>query len=131
MLLLVTTTSRAISVLPMALLQELLMTLRANEADGYKSWLALGIEELGRDVAGEVESDWMVPLLAEEERDRLIRWQLGVSLKPVWGIAEQRRPLRWGIRIQIVSKMVKRSRRDNLFIQHTLNYTSNCQKQCN
>ncbi len=41
----------------LALLQELLMALRANDADGYKGWLALGIEELGRDVAGEVESD--------------------------------------------------------------------------
>ena len=51
-----------------------------DDAEGYKSWLALGIEELGRDVAGEVESDWMVPLLVEEERDRLIGWQLGVSL---------------------------------------------------
>ena len=40
----------------LALLQELLMALRANDADGYKSWLALGTEELGRDVAGEVES---------------------------------------------------------------------------
>ena len=52
----------------LALLQELLMALRAIDADGYKSWLALGIEELGRDVAAEVESDWMVPLLVEEER---------------------------------------------------------------
>ena len=52
------------------------MALRANDADDYKSWLALGIQELGRDVAGE----WMVPLLGEEERDRLIAWQLGVSL---------------------------------------------------
>ena len=41
----------------LALLQELLMALRANDADGYKSWLALGIEQLGRDVAAEVESD--------------------------------------------------------------------------
>ena len=64
----------------LALLQELLMTLRANIADGYKSWLALGIEQLGRDVAGEVGSDWMVPLLVEAERDRLMAWQLGVSL---------------------------------------------------
>ena len=40
--------------------------------------VALGIEQLGRDVAGEVESDWMVPLLVEEERDRLMAWQLGV-----------------------------------------------------
>ena len=30
----------------LALLQELLMALRANDADGYKSWLALGIEDL-------------------------------------------------------------------------------------
>ena len=41
----------------LALLQELLMALRANDADGYKSWLALEIQELGRDVAAEVESD--------------------------------------------------------------------------
>ena len=41
----------------LALLQGLRKALRANGADGYKSWLALGIEQLGRDVAGEVESD--------------------------------------------------------------------------
>jgi hypothetical protein len=64
----------------LALLQELLKALRANDADAYKSWRALGIEQLGRDMAGEVESEWMVPLLVEEERDRLMAWQLGVSL---------------------------------------------------
>ena len=58
----------------LVLIQELLMALRANDVDGYKSWLALGIEELGRDVAGEIESEWMVPLLVEEERDRLMAW---------------------------------------------------------
>ena len=58
-----------------ALLQELLMALRANDADGYKSWLALGIEQLGRVVAGEVESEWMVPLWVEEERNRLMAQQ--------------------------------------------------------
>ena len=42
--------------------------------------ITLGIEELGWDVAGEVESEWMLPLLVEEERDRLMAWQLGVSL---------------------------------------------------
>ena len=57
------------------------MALRANDADGYKSWLEIGIEQLGRDVAGEVESDWMVPLLVEKERDMLMAWQLGVSLQ--------------------------------------------------
>ena len=64
----------------LALLQELLMALRANDADGYKGWLALGIQQLGRDVVVEVESEWMVPLLVEEERDRLMAWQLGVIL---------------------------------------------------
>jgi len=64
----------------LALRQELLMALRANDADGYKSWLAVGIEQLGRDVAAEVESEWMVPLLVEEEEDRLVAWSLGVSL---------------------------------------------------
>ena len=33
------------------------MALRSNDADGYKSWLALGIEEFGMEVAAEVESD--------------------------------------------------------------------------
>ena len=46
----------------LALLQELLMALRANDADGYKSLLALGIEQLGSDGAGDVESEWMVRL---------------------------------------------------------------------
>ena len=64
----------------LALLQELLMALRANDAYGYKGWLAIGIEELGRDVAAEIESYWMVPLLVEAERDRLIGGPLGVSL---------------------------------------------------
>ena len=64
----------------LVLLQELLMALRANDAESYKGWLAVGIEQLGRDVAGEVESEWMVPLLVEEEKDRLMAWRLGVSL---------------------------------------------------
>ena len=29
---------------------------------------------------GDVESDWMVPLLVEEEREMLMAWQLGISL---------------------------------------------------
>ena len=56
----------------LALLPELLLALRANVAGGYKTWLALGIEQVGSEVAREVESNWMVPLLIEEERDRLM-----------------------------------------------------------
>ena len=33
----------------LALLQELLMALRSNDADGYQSWLALGIEQHAKD----------------------------------------------------------------------------------
>ena len=32
----------------LTLLQELLMALRANDADGYKPWLAIGIQELAK-----------------------------------------------------------------------------------
>ena len=32
------------------LLQELLLALRANDAEGFKGWLALGLEELGRQI---------------------------------------------------------------------------------
>ena len=46
-----------IETIRMPLLQELLMALRAIDSDCYKSWLVLGIEELGRDVAAEVESE--------------------------------------------------------------------------
>ena len=42
----------------LALLQELLMALRDNDADGYKFWLALGIEELGRDIAACCAVSW-------------------------------------------------------------------------
>ena len=80
------------------MLQELLMALRANDADGYKSWLTLGIEQLGRDVAAEAESEWMLPLLLEEERDRLMAWQLGVSPEIVESADELGRSLRCSIK---------------------------------
>ena len=42
----------------LAQFQKLLIALRANDADGYKAWLALGIKQLGRKVAAEVKSEW-------------------------------------------------------------------------
>ena len=38
-------------------MQELLLALRANDPDDFKACLSLGIEQLARDVAAEVESD--------------------------------------------------------------------------
>jgi hypothetical protein len=64
----------------LALLQELLLALRANDAEGFKGWLALGLEELGRQIVLELMQDWMSPLLTEKEQDRLVGWHLGVSL---------------------------------------------------
>ena len=43
----------------LALLQELLLALRANDAEGFKGWRALGLEELGRQVVIELIRDWM------------------------------------------------------------------------
>ena len=58
----------------LALLQELLLAVRANNAESFKGWLALGLEELGRQVVLEPMQDWMSPLLPEVERDRMVAW---------------------------------------------------------
>ena len=39
-----------------ALLQELLLAIRANDAECFGGWLALGLEELGRAMAAEVDA---------------------------------------------------------------------------
>ena len=64
----------------LALPQELLLALRANDAEGFKGWLALGLEELGRQVVLDLMQDWISPLLTEMEKDRLVGLHLGVSL---------------------------------------------------
>ena len=63
----------------LALLQEQLLALRANDPEGFKGWLALALEELGRQVDIDLMQDWMSPLLTEKEQDRLVGWHLGVS----------------------------------------------------
>ena len=63
-----------------ALLQELLLSLRANDPDGFKAWLSLGIERLGEPVVIVLMCDGLDPILTTEEADRLVGWHLGVSL---------------------------------------------------
>ena len=72
----------------LALLQELLIALSANDADGYKCWLTLGIEELGRDVAGEVDRNgWCLCWLRKRETGLWFgSWVLTSS--PFGGIAQ-------------------------------------------
>jgi hypothetical protein len=41
------------------LLQELLLALRADDAEYFKEWLVLGLERLGRLVINELMQDWM------------------------------------------------------------------------
>ena len=63
-----------------ALLQELLLALRANDPDGFKAWLSLGIERLGEPAVTELMLDGLNPILTTDEADRLVGWHLGVSL---------------------------------------------------
>ena len=53
------------------LLTELLIALRANNPDGFKHLLDLGLQELGLEVVDELTRDFLVPLLSEEEADRM------------------------------------------------------------
>ena len=47
----------------LALLQELLLALRANDPDDFKAWLSLGIERLGKPAVIELLLDWMDPII--------------------------------------------------------------------
>ena len=64
----------------LALLQELLLALRANDPDAFKGWLSLGIQDLGEPAVTELLLDWINPILTTDEADRLVGWHLGVSL---------------------------------------------------
>lgn len=64
----------------LALLQEMLLALRANAPDDFKAWLSLGIERLGEPAVIELIVDWMEPILTKDDADRLVGWHLGVSL---------------------------------------------------
>ena len=62
------------------LLTELLLALRANNPEGFKHLLNLGLQELGLDVVDELTRDFLVPLLSEAEADRMVAWYWGLSL---------------------------------------------------
>ena len=68
-----------------ALLQELLLSLRANDPDDFKASLSLGIERLGEPAVIELMVGSINPILTTDEADRLVGWHLGVSLSPSRG----------------------------------------------
>ena len=65
----------------LALLQELLLALRANDPDDFKAWLSLVIERLGKPAVIELMVDWLDPIFTTDEADRLTGWHLGVCLR--------------------------------------------------
>ena len=62
------------------LLSELVSALRANDSDTFRKWLSGGIQDLGKPAIEELMIEWLNPLLAQDEADRLVGWHLGVSL---------------------------------------------------
>ena len=62
------------------MLSELVFELRANDSETFKWWLAGGIQDLGKPAIEELMIEWLNPLLAQDEADRLVGWHLGVSL---------------------------------------------------
>ena len=59
------------------LLTELLLTLRANATNGFRTPLGVGLDELELGVVDELTRDFLVPLLSEEEADRMVGWNWG------------------------------------------------------
>ena len=66
--------------MPLALLQELLLALRANDPDGFNAWLSLGIERFGKPAVIELIVDWINLIFATDEANSLVGWHLVVSL---------------------------------------------------
>ena len=62
------------------LLEQLIAALQANDPDTFKRWLYGGIQDLGEPAVTEMLLDWLNPFITRVERDRIVAWQLGVSL---------------------------------------------------
>ena len=62
------------------LLEELVLTVRANDAESFKGWLYEGLQELGEPVLTGLVLNVMLPSLSTAEKDRIVAWYLGVSL---------------------------------------------------
>ena len=62
------------------LLEDLVLSVRANDAQSFKGWLYEGLQELGELVLPGLVLNVMLPLLSTTEKDRIVAWYLGVSL---------------------------------------------------
>ena len=62
------------------LLEELVLAVRANDAESFKGWLYEELQELGEPVLTGLVLNVMLPPLSTSEKDRIVAWYLGVSL---------------------------------------------------
>ena len=53
---------------------------RAYDTDLLSRWLCGGIQDLGEPAVSEQVLDWLDPFITRVERDRIVAWNLGVSL---------------------------------------------------
>ena len=60
-------------------LTELLTVIRAKDAQGFREWLDTAFDSLGLKAVEELFRDYLLPLLSDEECDRIVGWRLGVS----------------------------------------------------
>ena len=67
------------------LLGQLVAALRANDPDTFKRWLVGGIQDLGKPAVTELMTDWLSPLLTQEDAQILLGWNLGGEHSTKWG----------------------------------------------
>ena len=62
------------------LLGELVLAVKANDAQSFKGWLYEGLQELGESVLTGLVMNVMLLLLSTCGNARIVDWYLGVSL---------------------------------------------------
>ena len=65
--------------LALLVLTELLTAIRAKDAQGFREWLDAAFDTLGLTAVEELFREYLLPLLSDEECDRIVGWRLGVS----------------------------------------------------
>ena len=60
-------------------LTELLTAIRAKDAQGFREWLDTAFDTFGLTAVEELFREYLLPLLSDEECDRIVGWRLGVS----------------------------------------------------
>ena len=59
---------------------ELLNKIRTKKAQRFHEWLGTASDTLGLTAVEELFRETLLPLLSDEECDRIVAWRLGVSL---------------------------------------------------